>query len=61
MNNKDDFVYVEVHAWLIDGVVYTDYNRAIGKAMKDHKNMEQLYRKVINPPESKKTRKKKTV
>ena len=43
------YLYLEVNAWILNGTVYTDLNRAMDASRTSDGQLLQLYKKVWNP------------
>jgi len=50
-NNQDDveYLYLEVNAWLYNGTIYTNFNRAYESSRGSKDVVFQLYKRIENP------------
>ena len=45
----EKYIYLPTNVWQVAGVIYTNFDRADLEARHKKVNVEQLYRKILNP------------
>ena len=44
-----NYLYLEVNGWYVNGIIYTNFDRALGARKSPDDLVLQLYKKVWNP------------